>query len=205
MDGVEQTAGGKLVKQIGDCRITAAARGVDVHPGVHRRRAGVRHRRRVGRARLPADAPGQEPWQGDGQRSEARTARAATTWTTTTATPARCPHPGFDEGAAITLTAAGGRPRLGAVLAEGLRRPRADRPNTPVTVEWDKPVTLDLDPALEQAGPTRVFIDFSINRHGSAMPGWNVRSPTPARSPSTAEMTDGAVQERRLGLPQRAA
>jgi hypothetical protein len=71
---------------------------------------------------------------------------------------------GFDEGANLVLSAAGG----GGVSAFSLRgwgvAPMVT-PEAPLPAESGKPVTVTWTPG--KMGPAKVLIDFSVNRHGS--------------------------------------
>ncbi len=75
------------------------------------------------------------------------------------------PHPGFDEGAAITLQAAGAG-LYGPLTLRGWGVAPLVLASDPLVVKDGQPVTLTW-PAPAKAGPARVTINFTLNRHGN--------------------------------------
>ena len=74
------------------------------------------------------------------------------------------PHPGFDEGAPLTLSAAGGN-GFGPFTATTWGVAAMQVPGGKLLVENDKPVTMTWTPP-KITGYTRVAIDFTVNKHG---------------------------------------
>jgi hypothetical protein len=75
------------------------------------------------------------------------------------------PHPGFDEGASIVLRAAGAG-GYGPFTARGWGVASLEVPAEKLRVERGKPATLTWTPPAKM-GPTRMLLNFSLNRHGA--------------------------------------
>jgi len=77
----------------------------------------------------------------------------------------KIPHPGFDEGTNLRLTVEG-KDNYGPLMLHGFGVGALEVPEAPITVEMGQPVTLTWG-APGKTGPTRVLINFSVNRHGA--------------------------------------
>ena len=73
-------------------------------------------------------------------------------------------------------------------------------PSTPVTVQMGQPVTLTWTPP-GKPGPTRIFIDFSINRHGTIDAWLECTVPDTGSFTVTAEMTTALFRNGVSGFP----
>jgi hypothetical protein len=109
------------------------------------------------------------------------------------------PHPGFDEGADLTLTAAG-MAGWGPFTLKGWGVAPLVVPTTPVTVETGKPVTLTWT-APTKPGPSKMLIDFSINRHGAVDAWLECTVPDTGSFTVTAEMTTELFKNGVSGFP----
>ncbi len=74
----------------------------------------------------------------------------------------------IEEGKTITLAASGGAAGYGPFSLKGAGIAALKIPATPLPVKDGDSVVITWDPPAK-AGPTRVFLDFSFDRHGSAL------------------------------------
>ena len=77
----------------------------------------------------------------------------------------KIPHPGFDEGATLTLAAAGAN-GYGPFTATAWGVAAMEAPTAKLLVEPEKAVTITWTPP-KITGYTRVLIDFTVNKHGA--------------------------------------
>ena len=75
------------------------------------------------------------------------------------------PHPGFDEGADLTLRASGAGGQ-GPFSTRGWGVASLQVPAESLRVERGKPATLTWTPPGKM-GPSRMLLNFSLNRHGA--------------------------------------
>jgi hypothetical protein len=75
------------------------------------------------------------------------------------------PHPAYEDGEAITLTASG-EAGYGPFTLKGTGVGELKLPKEPLLVEEGKPVTLTW-PAPAKPGGTRILVNFAVNLHGT--------------------------------------
>ena len=109
------------------------------------------------------------------------------------------PFPAFDEGADLTLQATGNG-GWGPFTLKGWGIAPLNVPTAPVTVQMGQPVTLTWT-APSKPGPTRVLIDFSINRHGLIDSWLECTVPDTGSFTVTAEMTTELFKSGVSGFP----
>jgi hypothetical protein len=109
------------------------------------------------------------------------------------------PHPVFDEGADITLQASGAA-GWGPFTLKGWGLAPLVAPAAAVTVQMGQPVTLTWTPP-SKAGPTRVLVDFSINRHGTIDAWLECTVPDTGSFTVTGEMTTELFKNGVSGFP----
>ena len=109
------------------------------------------------------------------------------------------PHPVFDEGADITLQASGAA-GWGPFTLKGWGLAPLVVPTAPVTVMMGQPVTLTWTPP-SKPGPTRVLVDFSINRHGAVDAWLECAVPDTGSFTVTGEMTTELFRNGVSGFP----
>ena len=192
MDGVEQIRQVKLVKQIGDCRILQPPEAFMCTPQCD---LGTQECTPTGCKPKPrvkdlgaVSVSGLKNGTVQLQNSAGFYGNTGT-----------LPHPGFDEGADITLQVAG-MAGWGPFSLKGWGVAPLVVPAAPVTVQMGQPVTLTWTPP-SKPGPTRMLIDFSINRHGAVDAWLECTVPDTGSFMVTAEMTTELFKNGVSGFP----
>jgi hypothetical protein len=192
LDGVEQVRQVKLVKQIGDCRILQPPEAFMCTPqcdlgSQECTPTGCKPKPRVkdvGAVSVSGLKNGTAQLQNNGG------------FYGNTGT---LPHPGFDEGADLTLQAAGAA-GWGPFTLKGWGVAPLVVPTAPVTVQTGQPVTLSWTPP-SKPGPSKMLIDFSINRHGAVDSWLECTVPDTGSFTVTAEMTTELFKNGVSGFP----
>jgi hypothetical protein len=164
MDGVEQVTQAKLVKEVGGCRILQPPEAFMCTPACD---LGTQDCTPTGCKPKPHDKDLGKVTVSGLKTGSVELTHSAGLFSYDYL--GMLPHPGFDEGANLSLQATG-KDGYGPFTLKGWGVAPLVVPTAPVTVTRGQPVTLTWTPP-SRPGPTRMFIDFSINRHG-AIDSW---------------------------------